>query len=70
MTETTIYEFNTSFYLPDIKRLALHLPHMRILGTNNCGKMRHTALKRRVVFQDVLCCRDYTERVVASFAHS
>ena len=42
---------------------------MRILGTNNCGAMRRTAFKRRELFQDVLCPRDYAERVVARFSH-
>ena len=28
-----------------------------------------TAFKRHVLFQDVFCCRDYAETVVASFAH-
>ena len=42
---------------------------MRILGTNHCGEMRRTAFKQRELFQDVLCCRDYSERVVASFAN-
>ena len=69
MMETTISEFNTSFYIPAIQKLAFHLPHVRILGTNHCVEMRHTALKRRELFQDVLCCRDYAERVVASFAN-
>ena len=31
--------------------------------------MRCTAFKRRELFQDVLCRRDYSESVVASFAH-
>ena len=31
--------------------------------------MRHTAFKRCKLFQDVLCCRDYDERVVAIFAN-
>ena len=29
--------------------------------------MRCTAFKRRELFQDVICCRDYAERVVAIF---
>ena len=49
--------------------LAFHLPHLRILGTNYCGELRHTALKLRELFQDVLCRRDYTERLVAIFDH-
>ena len=31
--------------------------------------MRRTAFKRRELFQDILCGRDYAERVVASFAN-
>ena len=31
--------------------------------------LRHTAFKRRELFQDVLCRRYYDERVVASFAN-
>ena len=44
--------------------MAFHLPHVRILGTNNCGEIRRTAFKQRELFQDVICRRDYTERVV------
>ena len=39
-----------------------------MLGTNHCGELRRTAFKYRELFQDVLCCRDFAERVVASFA--
>ena len=52
--------------LKSVRRI---LPHVRILNTNHCGEMRRTAFKRRELFQDVLCCSDYSERVVASFAH-
>ena len=69
MMETTISDFHTSFYIPAIQKLAFCLPHVRILGTNNCGELRRTAFKRRELFQDVLCRRDYAERVVASFAN-
>ena len=69
MMETTISDFRTSFYIPDIQKLAFHLPHVRILGTNHCGEMQRTAFKRRKLFQDVLCCRDYAERSVASFSN-
>ena len=31
--------------------------------------MRRTAFKQRELFQDILCRRDYAERVVASFTH-
>ena len=69
MMETTIYDFHTSFYIPSIQKLAFHLPHVRILRTNHCGELRQTAFKRRELFQDVLCRRDYAERVLASFAN-
>ena len=69
MTETKISDFHTSFYIPAIQKLDFHLPHVRILGTNHCGEMRRTDFKRRELFQDVICCRDYAERVVARFAH-
>ena len=69
MTETKISDFHTSFYIQSIQKLAFHLPHVRILGTNHCGAMRRKAFKRREIFQDLLCSRDYAERLVASFAH-
>ena len=69
MMETTISGFYTSFYIPAIHKLALHLPHVLILGTNHCGELRRTAFKRREIFQDVICRRDYAERVLASFAN-
>ena len=69
MMQTSISDFHTSFYKPAIYKLAFHLPHVRILGTNHCGELQRTALKRRELFQDVLCRRDYADRVVASFAN-
>ena len=67
--ETTISDFHTSFYIPDIQKLDFHLPHVRILGTNHCGEMRRTAFIRREIFQYVLCRRDYSERLIVSFAY-
>ena len=67
--ETIIFEFHTSFYVPAIQKLAFRLPHVRILGTNHCGEMRFTAFKRSELFQDVLCRRDYAERLVAIFSN-
>ena len=64
--ETTIYDFHTILYILAIQKLALHLPYVRILSTNHCGEMRCIAFKRRGLFQDVLCRRDYAERLVAS----
>ena len=67
--ETTVSYFHTRFYIPAIQNLAFHLPHVRILGTNHCGEMQRTSFKQRELFQDILCRRDYAERVVASFAN-
>ena len=69
MMETSISDFHTSFYIPAIHKLAFHLPHVHVLGTNHCGELRRTAFKRSELFQDVLCRRDYAEMVVASFAN-
>ena len=69
MMETKIYDFHTSFYISAVQNLDFRLPHVRILGTNHCVEMRRTAFKRRELFQDVMCRRDYAERVVSSFAN-
>ena len=69
MMETTISNFHTSFYIPEIQKLAFHITHVQILVMNHCGESRQTAFKRREYFQDLLCRRDYAERVVAIFAH-
>ena len=69
MMETSISDFHTSYYIPAIRKLAFHLLHVRILGTNHCGELRRTAFKQHELFQDVLCRCDYADRVVASFAN-
>ena len=66
MMETTVSDFYTIFYIPAIQKLAFHLPHVRILCRNNCGEIRRTDFKQCESFQDVLCRRDYAERLVAS----
>ena len=67
--EATISDFRNSFYIPAIQKLAFHLPHVRILDTNQWGEMRRKAFKQRALFQDVLYRRDYAESVVTSFAN-
>ena len=69
MTETTISDFNISFYIPSIQKLAFRLTHVHILGKNNCGEMRRTSFKRRELFQNVLFCRDYADRLVSIFSN-
>ena len=49
--------------------MEFHIPHVQIMDTNNCGDSFQTTFKRRESFQDVLYCRDYAERVVASFSN-
>ena len=68
MMETTISNFHTSFYIKAIKKLAFHITQVQILGTNHCSESRRTAFKRRESFQDMLCRRDYAERVITSFS--
>ena len=67
MMETNISNFHTSFNISAIQKLAFHILHLQILGTNRCDDSRRTAFKRRETFQDVLCCRDYAQMVVAIF---
>ena len=45
------------------------LPHVRILGTNQCGNTFCEVFKRRKSFRYVFCRCDYSERSVASFSH-
>ena len=59
MMDTTISGFHTCFYIPAIQKLAFHLQHVHILGTNHRGEMRCTSFKRRELFQDIICRRDY-----------
>ena len=35
MMETTIYNFHTSFLIPEIQKLVFHILHVQILGTNH-----------------------------------
>ena len=42
---------------------------MRILGKNHCGAIRRTAFKQHELFQYVLCCYGYSEKVVERFSH-
>ena len=46
MMEKTISNSPTSFYIPEIHKLAFHITHVQILGTNNCGDSFRTSFKR------------------------
>ena len=47
MKETTISNFHTSFYIPAIQNLAIHITRVQILGTSHCGDSSQTMFKRR-----------------------
>ena len=69
------YDGNFYFWFPHKfpysgnKNLSFHLPQVHIIGNNHCVNTLREAFKRRSAEQDVFCCRDYFERVVAIFAH-
>ena len=67
--EKSISKFHTSFYIPEIKKLAFHLTHVRIIGKNHFVKTLREAFNRRSAKKDVLFCIDSYERLVASFSH-
>ena len=46
MMETTIHSFRTSFYIPEIQKLAFHIPYVQLLGTNHYSDSRQIAFKR------------------------
>ena len=69
MTETSSRDFHTSFYIPSTQKLAFHIKHIQIIGTNNCGKTCREAFKLCSTKQYMLCHRYYAEILVASLAH-
>ena len=69
MMDKNISNFHTSFYIPENHKLAFHLPHVHILGTNHYGEYHGTLFKHRRSFQYVLCRNDYSMSVAASFPH-
>ena len=67
--DTTISNFHTSFFIPEIYKLAFKIPHVQILSMNHCGDSHRTAFKCHESFQNVLYHSDYAERLVVSFPH-
>ena len=43
--ETTILNFHTSFYIPEIQKLAFYIPHVQKMGTSNFGDSHQTEFK-------------------------
>ena len=54
MMDISTADFNTSFYIPEIKKLEFHLPHVRVLGTNHCSNTLREAFKCRIKIK--ICC--------------
>ena len=69
MIDTYISYLCKSLYIQSMQKLVFHLPHVLILGTKHCGNTCRQSFKRHSAKQYVLCRHDYSERVVASFAH-
>ena len=69
MVETSIDDFHTILYIPEIKKIVFHLPHVQIISTDHCGNTLCEAFKRLKAYQNVLCYHDCAYKVVSSLAH-
>ena len=69
LLETYIIQFHENFFITARQKLVFHFPHVRILGTHNCGIELRGEFKRWLALKDVLCRHDYDERVVSSLPH-
>ena len=69
LLETLISEFHEKYYITEIQKLTFHLPHVLIIGTHHCGKEHREEFKCRIKQHDILCQRDYAERILSSFPH-
>ena len=67
--QTTMYYFQSIFYIPEIQKLDFPIPHVKVLGTNHCVDSRLNTFKCQKQFKYVLCRRDYSERVVDILPH-
>ena len=41
LSSCSILDFHSEYYIPEIKILAFHLPHVYILGVNHCAGKKH-----------------------------
>ena len=69
LIDTSIADFYEKFQIPVIQNLEFNFPHVRILGTHQCGKERLAYFKLRGYLHENLCQCDYSEQVVSSFSH-
>ena len=65
--ETSLVQLHQKLDITATKKLALHLPHVHILGARHCGNLRQEAFKRLAVYHNFLCNRYYAELLVAIF---
>ena len=57
--------FHRDFFVPMLKKLAFHFPHVIMLGKNYCGRMRKEAFEKALF--DIMERRDYAERLAGLF---
>ena len=67
--KTSIVDLHQLFYIPAIQKLALNLIQVHIIRTHQCGNLYLEVFKYCADFHNVLCNKDYPERVAASFGH-
>ena len=68
MTDTSISEFHTSFYILE-RKIGISFTTCMNYRTCYCGNKCHETFRHCGSFQNVLCNCDYTEQVVASLEH-
>ena len=67
--ETKVVEFHKRLHITAIKKIALHLPILHILGAHHCVNARQEVFNSHSSYHGVLWRKYYLERVVDSFAH-
>ena len=65
--DTSIVGFHKCFYIPEMHKLPLQLPHVQIFETHHCGNTHQEAFNCHSFYQDIFFRQYYTEYVVASF---
>ena len=58
----SILDLHSEYYIPAIEKLAVHLPHVYILGVNNFSSKRNDIFVSKHNIFDHKCTRDYAER--------
>jgi len=66
LTES-VSNFHQNYYKPAIEKLAYHLAHVKILGTNHIGLTRREALSMRHEKKDIKVQHDFVDILVAAF---